>query len=105
LLVTLVAPSATAHPSCRTQNTSHCRHDDVPLVIAVAGRFDMGQTPRSRYSEEQWAELAASGATQWVVGGRSLTVRQADMDERARLDMGGERGGAVEVVVEVVREL
>ncbi|KAG5191779.1 Alpha/Beta hydrolase protein [Tribonema minus] len=66
------------------------KYDDVPLVVPVAGRFDMSQTPASRYTEEQWRQLREEGATQWVVGGRSYTVRQADLDEKAALDMAAE---------------
>lgn len=41
--------------------------DDVPLVVNVAGRFDTSQTPRSRFTEEQWDALEKIGSFQWHV--------------------------------------
>lgn len=42
-------------------------YDDVPLVVNVAGRFDTSQTPRSRFTEEQWESLEKNGSFQWNV--------------------------------------
>lgn len=41
--------------------------DDVPLVVNVAGRFDTRETPRSRFTEEQWDKLETTGSFQWNV--------------------------------------
>lgn len=41
--------------------------DDVPLVVNVAGRFDTSETPRSRFTEEQWNKLETTGSFQWNV--------------------------------------
>lgn len=41
--------------------------DDVPLVVNVAGRFDTRETPRSRFTEEQWDALETTGSFQWNV--------------------------------------
>jgi len=41
--------------------------DDVPLVVNVAGRFDTSETPRSRFTEEQWEQLETTGSFQWNV--------------------------------------
>ena len=52
------------------------KYDDVPLVISVAGRFDTSQTPRSRYTEQQWQQLAEHGSFQWIVSGKEYSVTQ-----------------------------
>lgn len=41
--------------------------DDVPLVVNVAGRFHTSETPRSRFTEEQWDQLETTGSFQWNV--------------------------------------
>ncbi|CAN0202444.1 unnamed protein product, partial [Ectocarpus sp. 13 AM-2016] len=41
--------------------------DDVPLVVNVAGRFDTSETPRSRFTEEQWDQLEKTGSFEWNV--------------------------------------
>ena len=41
--------------------------DDVPLVVNVAGRFDTKETPRSRFTEEQWDALETTGSFLWNV--------------------------------------
>lgn len=41
--------------------------DDVPLVVNVAGRFDTSETPRSRFTEEQWDQLEKTGSFKWNV--------------------------------------
>eukprot|EP00953_Heterococcus_sp_UTEX-ZZ885_P040043 20496-Heterococcus_DN1.PRE.3 len=63
------------------------KYDDVPLVISVAGRFDTSQTPRSRYTEQQWQQLADHGSFQWVVNGKEYPVTQQDLDAKAAINM------------------
>jgi alpha/beta superfamily hydrolase len=65
------------------------KYDDVPLVISVAGRFDTSQTPRSRYTEQQWQQLADHGSFQWVVNGKEYPVTQQNLDAKAAIDMSG----------------
>ncbi|CAN0102248.1 unnamed protein product [Discosporangium mesarthrocarpum] len=43
------------------------RYDDVPLIVNVAGRFNMSEMPRSRFTEEQWGLLETEGSFQWSV--------------------------------------
>ena len=43
------------------------RFDDVDLIVNVAGRFDTTQTPRSRFTEEQWNQLQETGSFVWTV--------------------------------------
>eukprot|EP00752_Nemacystus_decipiens_P005125 g4650.t1 len=61
--------------------------DDVPLVVNVAGRFDTSETPRSRFTEEQWDALETTGSFEWNVKGQDLTINKSDFEERAALDM------------------
>ena len=41
--------------------------DDVDLIVNMAGRFDTSQTPRSRFTEEQWKQLEETGSFVWTV--------------------------------------
>ncbi|CBJ26067.1 conserved unknown protein [Ectocarpus siliculosus] len=61
--------------------------DDVPLVVNVAGRFDTSETPRSRFTEEQWNQLEETGSFEWNVRGEDLTINKSDFEERAALNM------------------
>lgn len=61
--------------------------EDVPLIVNVAGRFDTSETPRSRFTEEQWDQLEKTGSFQWSVKGESLTINRSDFEERAKLNM------------------
>ncbi|CAN0063904.1 unnamed protein product [Ascophyllum nodosum] len=63
------------------------RFDDVDLIVNVAGRFDTTQTPRSRFTEEQWNQLQETGSFVWTVKGKDLTIYRRDFEERAALDM------------------
>ncbi|CAM9472319.1 unnamed protein product [Choristocarpus tenellus] len=63
------------------------RYDDVPLIVNVAGRFNMEGMPRSRFTEEQWGLLETEGSFKWNVKGQDLTIRSQDLEERAALDM------------------
>ncbi|CAB1119634.1 unnamed protein product [Ectocarpus sp. CCAP 1310/34] len=63
------------------------KFDDVPLVVNVAGRFDTSETPRSRFTEEQWDQLEKTGSFEWNVRGEDLTINKSDFEERAALNM------------------
>ncbi|CAM9342690.1 unnamed protein product, partial [Phaeothamnion confervicola] len=60
---------------------------DVPFIFNLAGRFDTKQTPRARFSEEQWGQLEGEGAFTWSVRGCSYRVTKQAFAERAALDM------------------
>lgn len=67
-------------------------HNDVPLVVNVAGRFDHTRAPTMRFTKEQQREMEEKGSFVWKTYGRGeyvreYIVRKQDLEERKNLNM------------------
>ncbi|KAL1918467.1 uncharacterized protein VTP21DRAFT_3127 [Calcarisporiella thermophila] len=66
------------------------KHNDVPLIVNIAGRYDHSQAPSFRFSDEQRKSLAEQGSFVWCpmpINGRDYVVTREDMEKRCSLDM------------------
>ncbi|KAJ1983115.1 hypothetical protein H4R34_001464 [Dimargaris verticillata] len=67
------------------------KYNDVPLVVDVAGRFDMTASPMLRFTKEQQRELDTKGECVWTLFGYGqdvpYIVTAADLAQRAHIDM------------------
>eukprot|EP00922_Rhytidocystis_sp_ex-Travisia-forbesii_P027769 GHVS01040772.1.p1 GENE.GHVS01040772.1~~GHVS01040772.1.p1 ORF type:complete len:285 (+),score=56.33 GHVS01040772.1:121-975(+) len=68
------------------------RFDDVPLVVGVAGRFDMARGITKHFGEAQMKLLEEGGPGSFSItspDGRKRTITKKTIDDRLAIDMAG----------------